>query len=86
MAFAHVAECVAFLSRVARRIERLYGRESPQGRAAALRLAECRAANGDEVCARALALEPRAEFLLDYGTMLASYGNLSAAAGLLREA
>ena len=35
---------------------------------------------------RALALEPRAEFLLDYGTMLASYGNLGAAAGLLREA
>ena len=35
---------------------------------------------------RALALEPRAEFLLDYGTMLASYGNLGAAAGLLRDA
>ena len=35
---------------------------------------------------RALALEPRAEFLLDYGTMLASYGNLGAAAELLREA
>lgn len=35
---------------------------------------------------RALALESRAEFLLDYGTMLASYGNLGAAAGLLREA
>ncbi len=35
---------------------------------------------------RALALDPRAEFLLDYGTMLASYGNLGAAAGLLREA
>lgn len=35
---------------------------------------------------RALALDPRAEFLLDYGTMLASYGNLGAAAGLLGEA
>ncbi|MEE3179558.1 MAG: hypothetical protein VX317_07735, partial [Verrucomicrobiota bacterium] len=35
---------------------------------------------------RALALEPQAEFYLDYGTMLASYGNLGAAAGMLEEA
>ena len=35
---------------------------------------------------RALALEPQAEFYLDYGTMLASYGNLGAAVGMLEEA
>jgi len=35
---------------------------------------------------RALALEPQAEFYLDYGTMLASYGNLEAAVGMLEEA
>lgn len=40
----------------AKATERAYGRDSLQSRAALLRLAECKAAAGDEACARSLAL------------------------------
>ena len=49
----HQAEAV--LTWHLRAIERVHGRASAQARAAAMRLAECRAAGGDEACAADLA-------------------------------